>query len=231
MSSLAERLAGIEARIAAAAASASRSRDDIELIVVSKNHPAQMAVELIQLGVRALGENRDQEAKPKSVEVAQALEGSNFDFQWHFIGQLQSNKVRSALSYASVVHSVDRQSLLDALIKAAAERTEELEIFIQLNLTQDPGRGGIEPKNVLAFADQVLAAPGLKLLGVMGVASLDQQPERDFATIQESSELLKTLSAEARFISAGMSEDFEAAIGFGATHLRIGSAITGKRQY
>jgi pyridoxal phosphate enzyme (YggS family) len=231
MSSLAERLAGIEARIAAAAASACRSRDDIELIVVSKNHPAQMAVELIHLGVRALGENRDQEAKPKSVEVAQALEGSNFDFQWHFIGQLQSNKVRSALSYASVVHSVDRQSLLDALIKAAAERTEELEIFIQLNLTQDPGRGGIEPKNVLAFADQVLAAPGLKLLGVMGVASLDQQPERDFATIQESSELLKTLSAEARFISAGMSEDFEAAIGFGATHLRIGSAITGKRQY
>lgn len=231
MSSLAERLAGIEARIAASAASASRSRDDIELIVVSKNHPAQMAVELIQLGVRALGENRDQEAKPKSVEVAQALEGSNFDYRWHFIGQLQSNKVRSALSYASVVHSVDRQSLLDSLIKAAAERTEELEIFIQLNLTQDPGRGGIEPKNVLAFADQVLAAPGLKLLGVMGVASLDQQPERDFATIQESSELLKTLSTEARFISAGMSEDFEAAIGFGATHLRIGSAITGKRQY
>lgn len=231
MSSLAERLAGIEARISAAAAIVSRSRDDIELIVVSKNHPAQMAVELIQLGVRALGENRDQEAKPKSVEVAQALEGSNFDYRWHFIGQLQSNKVRSALSYASVVHSVDRQSLLDALIKAAAERTEELEIFIQLNLTQDPGRGGIEPKNVLAFADQVLAAPGLKLLGVMGVASLDQQPERDFATIQESSELLKTLSAEARFISAGMSEDFEAAIGFGATHLRIGSAITGKRQY
>jgi pyridoxal phosphate enzyme (YggS family) len=231
MSSLAERLAGIEARIAAAAASASRSRDDIELIVVSKNHPAQMAVELIQLGVRALGENRDQEAKPKSVEVAQALESSNFDYRWHFIGQLQSNKVRSALSYASVVHSVDRQSLLDALIKAAAERTDQLEIFIQLNLTQDPGRGGIEPKNLLAFADQVLAAPGLKLLGVMGVASLDHQPERDFATIQQSSDLLKTLSAEARFISAGMSEDFEAAIGFGATHLRIGSAITGKRQY
>ena len=231
MSSLAERLAEIENRIHDAAQKASRVREEIELIVVSKNHPAQLAIDLINLGVRSLGENRDQEAKPKSLEVAEAFSNSDVEYQWHFIGQLQSNKVRSALSYSAVVHSVDRQSLLDALIKSSIELSKPLPVFIQLNLTQDSGRGGIEPKNLLSFAERVLAAPGLRLLGVMGVASLDQAPEHDFATIRAASDDLQSLAPEAKFISAGMSEDFEAAIGFGATHLRIGSAITGKRQY
>ena len=231
MSSLAERLAEIENRILGAVQKASRAREEIELIVVSKNHPAQMAIDLINLGVRSLGENRDQEAKPKSLEVAEAFSHSDIQYQWHFIGQLQSNKVRSALSYSAVVHSVDRQSLLDALIKSSSELPKSLGVFIQLNLTQDSGRGGIEPKNLLSFAERVLVAPGIRLLGVMGVASLDQSPEHDFATIRAASDDLQRLAPEAKFISAGMSEDFEAAIGFGATHLRIGSAITGKRQY
>jgi pyridoxal phosphate enzyme (YggS family) len=231
LSSLAERLAEIENRILGAAQKVSRAREEIELIVVSKNHPAQMAIDLINLGVRSLGENRDQEAKPKSLEVAETFSQSDLDYKWHFIGQLQSNKVRSALSYSAVIHSVDRQSLLDALIKGSSELPRPMDVFIQLNLTQDPGRGGIEPKNLLSFAERVLVAPGLRLLGVMGVASLDQAPEHDFATIRAASDDLQSLAPEAKFISAGMSEDFEAAIGFGATHLRIGSAITGKRQY
>jgi pyridoxal phosphate enzyme (YggS family) len=231
MSSLAERLAEVEARIQAAAKNAARSREDIELIVVSKNHPAQLAIELIQLGVRSLGENRDQEAKPKALEVAEALKGSGLDFKWHFIGQLQSNKVRSALSYASVIHSLDRQSLLDSLAKATSDLPKPTDVFIQLNLTDDPGRGGIQPKDLRSFADQVLQVRSLNLLGVMGVASLDNPPELDFARIQTASTDLQGIAPGAKFISAGMSEDFEAAIGYGATHLRIGSAITGKRQY
>lgn len=231
MSSLGQRLAEIESRIATATASAGRKRDEIELIVVSKNHPAQMVVDLLELGVRSFGENRDQEAKPKSEEVAALVADQGYYYNWHFIGQLQSNKVRSALSYANVVHSVDRQSLLDALIKATAEREKPLDVFIQLNLTDDPGRGGIEPKHLQAFAEQVMAAPKLNLLGVMGVASLDRAPEVDFHTIQQASQALIGVSPAAKFISAGMSEDFEQAIQFGATHLRIGSAITGKRQY
>ena len=204
---------------------------EIELIVVSKNHPAQMVIDLLELGVRSFGENRDQEAKPKSQEVAALVAGRGYDYTWHFIGQLQSNKVRSALSYASVVHSVDRQSLLEAIVKATHERVTPLDVFIQLNLTDDPGRGGIEPKNLLAFAEQVLAAPKLNLLGVMGVASLERAPEVDFQTIQQASQALIGVAPNAKFISAGMSEDFEQVIQFGATHLRIGSAITGKRQY
>ena len=231
MSSLGQRLAEIESRIDDATSKAGRKRNEIELIVVSKNHPAQMVIDLLELGVRAFGENRDQEAKPKSEEVAALVNGKDYDYSWHFIGQLQSNKVRSTLSYASVVHSVDRQSLLDSIIKTTQERVTPLDVFIQLNLTDDPGRGGIEPKNLLPFAEQVLAAPKLNLMGVMGVASLDRAPEIDFETIQQASQALIGVAPLAKSISAGMSEDFEAAIAFGATHLRIGSAITGKRQY
>jgi pyridoxal phosphate enzyme (YggS family) len=227
--SLGQRLAEIESRISAAAIAENRLREDIELIVVSKNHPFTMAVDLLNLGVRSLGENRDQEAKPKSLEVAEAMSDSKIDYKWHFIGQLQSNKVRSALSYASVVHSLDRVSLLDALIRVTDEQLKPLDVFIQLNLTQDESRGGIEPKNLLSFAEKVLQAKNLNLLGVMGVASLDKEPQIDFATILEASNQLVKLEPRAKFISAGMSEDFEIAIGFGATHLRIGSAITGKR--
>jgi pyridoxal phosphate enzyme (YggS family) len=231
VSSLGQRLAEIETRIDSAVSRASRQRDDVELIVVSKNHPAQMVLDLLDLGVRSFGENRDQEAKPKAEEIAELTVGKGLDFNWHFIGQLQSNKVRSALSYADVIHSVDRQSLLDALIKGTLERDDAIGVFIQLNLTDDPGRGGIEPKNLIPFAEQVLSAPKLRLMGVMGVASLDRAPEVDFETIRQASEGLIRIAPESNFISAGMSEDFEAAIAFGATHLRIGSAITGKRQY
>jgi len=143
VSSLGQRLAEIESRIDDATSKAGRKRNEIELIVVSKNHPAQMVIDLLELGVRAFGENRDQEAKPKSEEVAALVNGKDYDYSWHFIGQLQSNKVRSALSYASVVHSVDRQSLLDSIIKTTQERVTPLDVFIQLNLTDHPGRGGI----------------------------------------------------------------------------------------
>jgi uncharacterized pyridoxal phosphate-containing UPF0001 family protein len=134
---------------------------------------------------------------------------------WHFIGQLQSNKVKSVVTYAASIHSLDRKSLLESLAKATLDRVKPLDVFVQLNLTDDPGRGGIQPSDLLAFAEQVLDQPGLKLVGVMGVAALDHNLARDFASL----------------ISAGMSEDFETAIAYGATHLRIGSAITGKRQY
>ena len=102
-------------------------------------------------------------------------------------------------------------------------------MFIELNLTDDPNRGGVELQNLTQFTEQVLAVPQLKLLGVMGVAGLDVEPAVDFARILKASHDVQALSKAATFISAGMSGDFEEAIGFGATHLRIGTAITGKR--
>jgi pyridoxal phosphate enzyme (YggS family) len=225
---LAERLADAQQKISAAAEECDRAKDDIKLIVVTKNHPTQLVFDLLDLGMRDFGENRDQEAAPKAAEVRAA---STIEHQWHFIGQLQSNKVKSVVSYASSIHSLDRQSLLEALGKATIEREVPLDVFIQLNLTDDPGRGGIQPANLKTFAENVLTHPGLNLVGVMGVAALDNNLERDFGAIRAASESLRTLKPEASLISAGMSEDFETAIAFGATHLRIGSAITGKRQY
>ena len=228
MSSLGQRLAEVESKIQVAADKAGRSRSDIELIVVTKKHPIKLVLDLLELGIRSFGENRDQDARPKAEELASLVNPDSYS--WHFIGQLQSNKVKSALSYASVIHSLDRQSLLDSLIKAVEGRTTPLDVFIQLNLTQDPGRGGIEPKNLEAFAEQVVSHPNLNLLGVMGVASLERAPEVDFDTIRVASQKLRAIHPQAKYISAGMSEDFEAAISFGATHLRIGSAITGNPQ-
>ena len=228
MESLAERLTDAQQRISAAASGCGRQADDINLIVVTKNHPTQLVFDLLDLGVRDFGENRDQEAAPKAAEVRAS---SNVEHRWHFIGQLQSNKVKSVVNYASSVHSLDRQSLLDSLGKATVERVSPLDVFIQLNLTDDEGRGGIQPSNLLAFAENVLMHPGLNLVGVMGVAALDNNLDRDFGAIRSASESLKTLKPDATLISAGMSEDFETAIAYGATHLRIGSAITGKRQY
>lgn len=225
---LADRLTDAQQRIAAAASVAKRDPESIKLIVVTKNHPTQLVFDLLELGARDFGENRDQEAAPKAAEVRAT---SPIAHRWHFIGQLQSNKVKSVVSYADSIHSLDRQSLLDSLGKATFERTTPLDVFIQLNLTDDPGRGGIQPNVLLPFAENVLAHPGLNLVGVMGVAALDNNLDRDFGAIRSASEILRTLKPEASLISAGMSEDFETAIAYGATHLRIGSAITGKRQY
>lgn len=221
-----QRLAEVRNRIAASAALCGRSVSDIELVVITKNHDPQLVLDLIDLGERNFGENRDQEANPKYKWVA---ERSDESLNWHFVGQLQSNKVRSALEYATVIHSLDRKSLLSALIKSRVDEVSPVGVFIQLNLTEDPARGGIEPMNLEPFASAVLESENLNLLGVMGVAALDRDPRIDFETIAKASDQLQKISAKSKFISAGMSHDFEAAIEFGATHLRIGTAITGNR--
>lgn len=228
--SLEERLNSIHQRIDAAAKAANRSADEIELVVVTKNHGYELALELLELGENQFGENKDQEASLKSTQVAENLSVGQSAPTWHFVGQLQSNKVRSMLSYSSVLHSLDRSSLLKELAKQLAKTPEQsLEVFIELNLTDDPNRGGVELNNLNSFTEQVLAVPQLKFLGVMGVAGLGVEPAVDFARILKASQDVQTLSKDAIFISAGMSGDFEEAIGFGATHLRIGTAITGKR--
>lgn len=225
---LAERYEGALSRIRGAAASAGRNHDELTLVVVTKNHPASLVLELLELGARDFGENRDQEAAPKAAEVRAT---SPIAHNWHFVGQLQSNKVKSVLDYATVLHSLDRDSLLTELIKQTERRETRLDVFIELNLTNDAGRGGILPQNLLQFAEKVLGAERLNLLGVMGVAGLDADPGAEFERIRAASAQLQTVAPDARLISAGMSQDFELAIAHGATHLRIGTAITGKRQY
>ncbi|MFC0681591.1 YggS family pyridoxal phosphate-dependent enzyme [Lysobacter korlensis] len=219
MSELADRLHQVDERIAGAARAAGRDLSDITRIVVTKFQPVSMIRELHGLGVRDFGENRHQEAAEK------ASEGSGLDLTWHFVGQLQSKKARQALGYARVVHSVDRESLIAAL----AGEHPVVDCFVQLNLTDDPNRGGVRPDEAPRMAELVAGADGLRLIGVMAVAPLGVDPRRAFARVRETSDRVRAIVPEADRISAGMSGDFWEAVESGATHLRIGTAITGNR--
>lgn len=223
---LTERYRSVNERIAASCIAAGRSVSDVELVVVTKNHSAEVVAELYDLGHRHFGENRDQEAGPKAEALAA---GGRLDAKWHFVGQLQSNKVRTVLSYATFIHSIDRSSLVKELGKQLGNRELEIEGFIELNLTEDPARGGVEPGNLPQLAHSVLEIGRIKLLGVMAVAGLGVDPRIDFEKTLQASQELKKIAPEANQLSMGMSEDFELAIEMGATHIRVGSAITGPR--
>ena len=216
---LAERLAAVREGVSDAARAAGRSPEELTTIVVTKFHPASLVRELHALGVRDVGENRHQEAQEKAAELA------DLDLTWHFVGQLQSKKARQARRYASVIHSVDRVSLVDVL--ASDEST--VDAFVQLNLTDDPARGGVADRDLEPLVEHVLATPGLRLLGVMAVAPLGEEPARAFERVRAASDRVRALAPEASSISAGMSQDYREAIAAGATHLRIGTAITGNR--
>ncbi len=187
---------------------------------MTKFHPASLVRELVELGVRDVGENRHQEAAAKAADVDDAR------VRWHFVGQLQSNKAKAVRAYASTVHSVDRESLVRAL---SGDDGRETGVFLEIGLSDEPGRGGVDPAAAESLAELVLAAPGLRLLGVMGVAPLGAEPRAAFARLRGVSERIRGLDPGAVEISAGMSGDFREAILEGATHLRIGTAITGKR--
>ena len=223
---LTERYRSVNERISASCIAAGRTVTDVELIVVTKNHSAELVAELYDLGHRQFGENRDQEAGPKAGALAA---GGRLDANWHFVGQLQSNKVRTVLNYATCIHSIDRSSLVKELSKQLGNRELEIEGFIELNLTEDPARGGVEPGNLAQLAESVMQIGRIKLLGVMAVAGLGVDPRIDFEKTLQASQELQKIAPEANQLSMGMSEDFELAIEMGATHIRVGSAITGPR--
>lgn len=222
---LATNLARVRARIAAACESAGRDRREITLIAVTKTFPAADAVALADLGVRDLGENRDQEAAPKAAEVAAA----GVAVRWHFVGQLQTNKCRSVVRYADLVHSVDREVVVAALNRAAARRSAPLEVLIQVSLDDDPKRGGMSVSGVPKLADQVAECERLRLRGVMAVVPLSADPDIEYQRLADVAFELRQTHSGATVISAGMSGDLEAAIRHGATHVRVGSALLGGR--
>jgi len=227
---LSARLAAVHDRIGSAMDAAGRAGEPPTLIVVTKFHPAGDIRRLAGLGVLDVGENRDQEASAKAAELAE------IGLRWHFVGQLQSKKAKSVVRYAHAVHSVDRLQLVDSLARAVGREQETsgrgpLDCFIQVSLDDDAEahRGGASPAEVPVLADQLAAADGLVLAGVMAVAPLGARPEDSFEKLAVISARLASDHPSATAISAGMSQDLEAAIRFGATHLRIGSDILGSR--
>ncbi|MFM6973810.1 MAG: YggS family pyridoxal phosphate-dependent enzyme [Agromyces sp.] len=218
MDSLRERLERVRGDIADAATSVGRSADELTLIVVTKFHPASLVRDLAALGVTDVGENRHPEAGDKAAECA------DLAVRWHFIGQLQTNKAKFVRQYAHAVHSVDRPALATAL---SGDR--QLDCFVQVNLTDDPNRGGVNDADLEPLIEHVLNTDGLTLRGLMAVAPLDEPARPAFAHVRALSERIQRIAPDATALSMGMSHDFADAIAEGATHLRIGTAITGNR--
>ena len=226
---IAANLAAVRGRIAAACAAVNRDPAELTLIAVTKTYPAADVLALVDLDVRDIGENRDQEAAPKAAQVAAELPPPA-RVTWHFIGQLQTNKAHSVARYAHVVHSVDRVRLVRALGGAATAAGRELTCLVQVSLDEDPERGGVPASGVADVAAAIEAEPGLRLGGVMAVAPLGADPAVAFAPLRELSATVRIVNDSASIISAGMSADLDAAIANGATLLRIGTALLGNRK-
>jgi pyridoxal phosphate enzyme (YggS family) len=224
-------LAAVRDRIARACDAAGRGRDEVTLIVVTKTYPAEDVRALAGLGVRHVAENRDQDAAPKAAACAE------LPLTWHFVGQLQTNKVRSVVRYADHVHSVDRPRLVAALSGAAVAAGRPLGCLVQVALDAESGdrgeRGGVAPDAVGPLADAIAAADGLRLDGVMTVAPLAGryagQPRAAFDRLVEISSRLRETHPAANMVSAGMSQDLDEAVAAGATHVRVGTAVLGVR--
>mgnify|MGYP000707342624 FL=1 len=211
-------LQAITARIVSAAESSGRDPEEITLIAVTKTFPVSDVKILYELGVRDFGENRDQEGSVKFSE----LPG---DSNWHFQGQIQSNKLKSIAAWADVIHSIDDISHARKLSSLVGAK----DIFVQVSLDGLPGRGGVNPEQLLDFLAEVTALANLKVRGLMAVAPLDEPPLEAFKRLKALSETVIKTHPNTWEISAGMSNDFEAAISQGATHIRIGSQILGVR--
>jgi len=222
---LAANLATVRARIDAACVAAGRDPAEVALVVVTKFFPESDVRLLAELGVRAVGENRHQEAEVKAAACA------DLALSWHFIGSIQSNKAAAIARYSDVVESVDRIKLVAPLSRSAHERGRDIDCLVQVSL--DPpgaeGRSGAAPADVGAIARAIAEAEALRLRGVMAVAPLGEPALPAFERLAAVAADLRRDHPEARIISAGMSDDLEEAVRCGATHVRVGSAVLGPR--
>jgi PLP dependent protein len=223
---IAARLNAVRARIAAACHAAGRASDEVTLIAVTKTYPVSDIRLLCELGVGDIGENRDQEAAPKAAECATL----DVPVTWHFVGQLQTNKVASVVSYATVIHSVDRLRLVGALGSRARQAGRVVTCLVQVSLDGDPERGGAVGPQVTEVADAIAQQGGLALGGVMAVAPLGMEAGAAFSELRRVADTLRSAHPDAVMISAGMSADLEQAIAAGATHVRVGTALLGGRR-
>lgn len=217
-----DNLVKIHERIGKAAEKSGRSADDVALIAVSKTFDADAIVPIIQAGQRLFGENRIQEAKAKWPALCETDPG----LELHLIGPLQSNKAKDAVALFDVIHTVDRPKIARALAAEMTAQGRKLTFFIQVNIGAEPQKAGIAPEDAADFHVQCRDEFGLAVIGLMCIPPVDQPPEPHF---QRLAELAGTLGL--RGLSMGMSADFELAIACGATHIRVGSAIFGSRDY
>ena len=225
MSTIADNIAEVEARIRAAALAVQRDVTSIHLLAVSKTKPAAALREAYAAGVRDFGENYLQEARAKQVELA------DLPLSWHFIGPIQTNKTREIAEHFSWVHSVDRLKIAQRLSEQRPADLEPLNICIQVNVSGEASKSGCTPQDLPALAAAINALPRLKLRGLMAIPEpTENRAEQDaaFATVRD---LQQSLNLGLDTLSMGMSHDLESAIAQGATWVRIGTALFGARDY
>ena len=217
---IAANLAAVKGRIAAAARTARRPEDEVALVAVSKTHPAEAVREALAAGHRVFGENRVQEAQAKYPALREAFP----DLVLHLIGPLQTNKVRDAVALFDVIESVDRPRVAEALAREMKRTGRRLPCLIEVNIGEEPQKSGIMPAGADDFVADCRNRLGLPIVGLMCVPPLDREPSPYFALLREIAR-----RTDLRLLSMGMSADFETAIRFGATHVRVGTAIFGAR--
>lgn len=222
---MAAALSRVQSSIHDACRKAGRDPASVTLIAVSKKQPLEKVIEAYDLGVRDFGENHVQELAAK----VEAMRQSGRFARWHLIGRLQRNKINTALRYADVIHTIDTPELRDALIKRVSDK--ELDVFVQVNIGNEAQKGGVDPDKAVAFAESVAQCPGLRLLGLMAVPPAEESPLSYFEHMQQlSNELVTRLkNPNVGQLSMGMSHDFADAVSFGATCVRVGTAIFGTR--
>ena len=227
---LAERLAGVRAQLAAAAAKAGRRAEEVTLIAISKTHPAAVVRHIIELGAADVGENRVQEAEEKITEVGRDK------VRWHLVGHLQANKARRAVNLFDVIHSLDSIDLARRLDRLCEEEgREKLPVLIQVDLGQEETKSGIEETSLSQLVDRVAELSRLQLIGLMTLPPFFENPEHSRPFFRRLRELRDELARKGAFgdgkgeLSMGMTHDFAVAIEEGATMVRIGTAIFGER--
>jgi pyridoxal phosphate enzyme (YggS family) len=210
-------------------AAAGRAAGEVELLAVTKTHPAEAAGYAARYGLRAVGENRVQEAVAKRAAMPAGVAVA-----WELIGPLQSNKARLAAGHFDRIQTVDREKLLEALDRAAGELGRVLPILLQVNAGRDPAKSGVAPEAAEALLEAALARPHLRVEGLMTVAPLSPDPEvavRTFSALRELRDRLRgRAGVPLRELSMGMSGDLAAAVAAGSTLVRVGTALFGARE-
>ncbi|UWQ14476.1 YggS family pyridoxal phosphate-dependent enzyme [Aliiroseovarius sp. M344] len=214
LSDIIDRIAKEEARVG-------RAPGSTQLIAVSKVQPLERVVAVLEEGHRVFGENKVQEAASKWPDLKERFDG----VELHLIGPLQSNKTRQAMGLFDVIHSVDRPKLASAIARIAVEEGQCPKLFIQVNTGEEPQKAGIMPADLDEFVEECRAL-GLPVVGLMCIPPVEEEPSLHFALLAK---MAKRNGLDQ--LSMGMSSDFESAIAQGATHVRVGSAIFGEREY
>lgn len=229
MSSISSNLAAVREQIAEACRKAGRSEHDVTLIAVSKTKSAAAVREAWEAGQRKFGESYVQEF----LEKCEAPELTGLPVSWHFIGHLQSNKVRQIVDKVTMVHGIDKVSTAEELSKRASQHGIDVDFLLEVNVSREDSKYGLNPDSVLQAADACFALPNVRLRGLMTIASPDPDAaRREFSELRETLNKIRRNAPDAAALtelSMGMSGDFEEAIQEGATMIRIGTAIFGRR--